>query len=200
MSQNIYQLLKISPLCELSIRNIIFQSLSGLSHMHQQGLFHRDLKPENILEFDNTIKLADFGLAKESNCKTVLTDYVSTRWYRAPEVILRSGFYGKPVDIFAMGTIMVELYNGCPVFPGESETDQIHKILQVMGTPDRQEWPDGYKLAKSIGFQFPSFPRKFGKNCVPGANDQALDLMEKMLAFNPMARPSALECLLHPYF
>jgi protein kinase len=116
--------------------------------MHHQGLFHRDLKPENILEFDNTIKLADFGLAKETSCKTALTDYVSTRWYRAPEVILRSGFYGKPVDVFAMGTIMVELYNGCPIFPGESETDQINKILQVMGTPDRQEWPDGYKLAK----------------------------------------------------
>jgi protein kinase len=67
MSQNIYQLLKNSPLSEISIRNIIFQSLSGLCHMHQLGLFHRDLKPENILEFDSTIKLADFGLAKETN-------------------------------------------------------------------------------------------------------------------------------------
>jgi protein kinase len=105
--------------------------------MHQHGLFHRDLKPENILEYDSTIKLADFGLAKEINAKGVFTDYVSTRWYRAPEVILRSGWYGKQVDVFAMGVIMVELYNGRPIFAGESETDQIHKILMVMGTPDK---------------------------------------------------------------
>ena len=168
--------------------------------MHQQGLFHRDLKPENILEYDGTVKIGDFGLAKNIRAKGEFTDYVSTRWYRAPEVILRAQYYNSPIDIFAVGAIMGELYKNCPLFPGDSENDQIFKICMVLGTPDKQECPDGYKLAKKIGFSFPNCEKKQWAEIVPTANELGLDLMQKMLSYNPMSRPSALECLLHPYF
>lgn len=91
--------------------------------MHRHGYFHRDLKPENLLESNGTIKIADFGLAREIRSKPPYTDYVSTRWYRAPEVILRSSNYNSPIDIFAVGAIIAELYRLWPLFPGNSEKD-----------------------------------------------------------------------------
>jgi len=86
--------------------------------MHKHGFFHRDLKPENLLVQDDLVKIADFGLAREIRSKPPFTDYVSTRWYRAPEILLRSTDYNSPVDIFALGCIMVELYNYRPLAPG----------------------------------------------------------------------------------
>ena len=96
--------------------------------MHRHGYFHRDLKPENLLENNDVVKTADFGLAKLTKSKPPFTDYVSTRWYRAPEVILRAPTYGPPIDIFAIGAIMGELYKFWPLFPGNSEVDQMEKI------------------------------------------------------------------------
>lgn len=91
--------------------------------MHKQNYFHRDLKPENLLEFKGTLKIADFGLVKETNEMPPFTEYVSTRWYRAPEIILGSREYNKAVDIFALGAIMAELYITYPLFPGKNEAD-----------------------------------------------------------------------------
>ena len=159
LDQNVYQLMNgmDKPLPEVQIRNIIFQTLQGLAYMHRHGYFHRDLKPENLLESNGIVKIADFGLAREIRAKPPFTEYVSTRWYRAPEVILRSTNYNSPVDIFAMGAIMAELYCHWPLFPGSSERDQLTKICQVMGTPTKEEWPDGYRLAGNLGLQFPKF-------------------------------------------
>jgi len=89
--------------------------------MHKNNYFHRDLKPENLLVYHNTLKIADFGLAWEINSKPPFTDYVSTRWYWAPEVLLWDTKYGPPIDIFALGAIMAELYTLKPLFPGSSE-------------------------------------------------------------------------------
>jgi serine/threonine protein kinase len=86
--------------------------------MHKHGYFHRDLKPENLLESNGTVKIADFGLAREIRSKPPYTTYVSTRWYRAPEVILKSSDYNSPIDIFAVGCIMAELFKLWPLFPG----------------------------------------------------------------------------------
>jgi serine/threonine protein kinase len=119
--------------------------------MHRHGYFHRDLKPENLLEMNGTVKVADFGLVREIRAKPPFTEYVSTRWYRAPEVLLHSRNYNSPMDIFAMGAIMAELYTSNPLFPGSNERDQISKILHVVGTPSKEEWPDGYKLASNLG-------------------------------------------------
>jgi len=91
--------------------------------MHKHGFFHRDMKPENLLVNDGDVKICDFGLAREIRSRPPFTDYVSTRWYRAPEIILKSPNYNSPVDIFALGCIMAELYLMSPLFSGNSEID-----------------------------------------------------------------------------
>lgn len=109
--------------------------MQGLAYCHKQGFFHRDLKPENLLVNNDQIKIADFGLAREIRSRPPYTDYVATRWYRAPELLLRSTIYSSPVDIFAMGCIMAELYLLKPIFPGNSEADQLYKICAILGSP-----------------------------------------------------------------
>jgi serine/threonine protein kinase len=111
------------PVQETEIKSLIYQTLLGLAYLHKQGFFHRDLKPENLLIHGNNVKIADFGLAREIRSRPPLTDYVSTRWYRSPELLLRATVYNWHVDIFALGAIMAELYTGSPLFPGKNETD-----------------------------------------------------------------------------
>ncbi|MGH0157122.1 UNVERIFIED_CONTAM: hypothetical protein FKN15_032958 [Acipenser sinensis] len=112
------------------------------------GFFHRDMKPENLLCMGpELIKIGDFGLAREIRSRPPYTDYVSTRWYRAPEVLLRSSVYSSPVDMWAVGCIMAELYTLRPLFPGNSEVDEIFKICQVLGTVK--------KVCSEITFSFP---------------------------------------------
>jgi serine/threonine protein kinase len=172
MEQNVYQLMKDlkKPLPEVIIRNIIYQTLQGLAYMHRHGYFHRDLKPENLLESNGIVKIADFGLAREIRAKPPFTEYVSTRWYRAPEVILRSTNYNSPIDIFAVGAIMAELYCLWPLFPGGSERDQVNKICQILGTPTKEEWPEGHKLANTIGLVFPKFDARNLAEVIPSAS------------------------------
>ncbi len=134
LDQNIYQLTKDRTkfLPEARIRNIMFQIFQGLAFMHKNGFFHRDMKPENLLvSREGVVKIADFGLAREIRSRPPFTDYVSTRWYRAPEVLLRSLSYNAPIDVWAMGAIMAELYTFRPLFPGASEPDEIYKICSV---------------------------------------------------------------------
>ena len=124
--------------------------------MHKKNYMHRDLKPENLLCYNNTVKIADFGLAKEIDARPPFTDYVSTRWYRAPEILLRQPDYNAPIDIFALGAITAELFTMRPLFPGQSEQDQMKQICKVLGTPSRINWPDGFKLASQMNYKFPS--------------------------------------------
>ncbi|RUS72648.1 hypothetical protein EGW08_019586, partial [Elysia chlorotica] len=140
MKENLYQMMKDRDklLPESVVRNIMYQVLQGLSFMHKHGFFHRDLKPENLLcNGTELVKIADFGLARETRSRPPYTDYVSTRWYRAPEVLLRSTNYSSPIDIWAVGCIMAELYTLRPLFPGSSEIDEIFKICSVLGTPKK---------------------------------------------------------------
>lgn len=142
LDQNVIQIMKERKklFSEPTIRNILYQTLQGLAYMHKNNYFHRDLKPENLLCYHQTLKIADFGLAREIDSSPPFTDYVSTRWYRAPEILLRSTNYSTPIDIFAVGAIMAELYTMRPLFPGSSEIDQIYKICQVLGTPSKAKW------------------------------------------------------------
>ena len=119
----------------------------AFEYMHSSDYIYRDLKPENLLCYHQTIKIADFGLAKEMNARPPFTDYVSTRWYRAPEILLRAHDYNAPIDIFAMGAIMAELFTMRPLFPGQSEADQMNQICKVLGTPSKLQWAEGHKLA-----------------------------------------------------
>lgn len=203
MKENLYQLIKdrdrMFP--ERVIRNIMFQVLQGLAFMHKHGFFHRDMKPENLLCMGpDLIKLADFGLAREIRSRPPYTDYVSTRWYRAPEVLLRSTSYSSPIDIWAVGCIMAEVYTFRPLFPGSSEIDQIFKICSVLGTPDKRDWPEGHQLATTMGFSFPQFSPTSLHTLVPNACGEALSLMSEMLQWNPAKRPTASQALRHPYF
>merc|ERR1719375_1994545 len=157
MEANLYQMMKDRQkmLPETKVRNIMFQTLQSLHVMHRHGYFHRDVKPENILVSKDTVKMADFGLAREIRSRPPFTDYVSTRWYRAPEVLLRSQSYNSPLDIWACGGIMAEVYTLRPLFPGSSESDQLFKTCSVLGTPSKTQWPSGFKLAAAINYKFP---------------------------------------------
>ncbi|PSC74122.1 CMGC RCK MAK kinase [Micractinium conductrix] len=157
---------------ESRVRNWTYQVLQGLAFMHKQGYFHRDMKPENLLVHRETVKIADFGLARETRSRPPYTDYVSTRWYRAPEVLLRALAYGPPIDIFAVGAIMAELYTLRPLFPGSSE----------------------------MSFRFPQLPVQPLGKLVPTAGAEAIELMTAMCQWDPKRRPTAVQALQHPYF
>ncbi|XP_015109653.1 serine/threonine-protein kinase dyf-5 isoform X2 [Diachasma alloeum] len=203
MKENLYQLMKdrdkLFP--EPVVRNMVYQILQGLAFMHKHGFFHRDMKPENLLCMGpELVKIADFGLAREIRSRPPYTDYVSTRWYRAPEVLLHSTTYNSPIDIWAVGCIMAELYTFRPLFPGKSEIDEIFKICAVIGTPDKDDWPEGYQLAAAMNFKFPILPRTPLKDLIPNASQEAIVLMEDMMEWNPIKRPTAQQALRYPYF
>ncbi|XP_046327547.1 serine/threonine-protein kinase ICK-like [Haliotis rufescens] len=203
MKENLYQMMKDREklLPGSVVRNIIYQVLQGLAYMHKQGFFHRDLKPENLLcAGPELVKIADFGLARETRSRPPYTDYVSTRWYRAPEVLLRSTNYSSPIDIWALGCIMAELYTLRPLFPGSSEIDQIFKTCTCLGTPSKEEWPEGYQLASSMNYRFPQTVPVSLKSLIPSADKDGLDIMARMLKWNPSHRPGSSQCLRHPYF
>mmetsp|Transcript_18195 Transcript_18195/g.57235 ORF Transcript_18195/g.57235 Transcript_18195/m.57235 type:complete len:346 (+) Transcript_18195:442-1479(+) len=174
--------------------------MQAMHHVHKHGYFHRDMKPENLLVSGDTVKLADFGLAREIRARPPFTDYVSTRWYRAPEVLLRSSTYNSPLDIWACGGIMAELYTLRPLFPGSSESDQLYKICSVLGTPTQSQWPEGFKLASQIGFRFPQFVPTKLETLIPQSNAEGINLMYAMLPWDPNKRHSAAKVLGHPYF
>ncbi len=201
IGQNLFEYAKnMNEIPEYKIRNISFQILQGLAYMHKNNFFHRDMKPENILISGDQVKLADFGLARDINSEPPFTDYVATRWYRSPEVILNSKIYSSPIDIFALGAIIAELYTGVPLFPGKEASDQMNKICEVLGTPSQSDWNEGYDLANQIHFKFPQYRGKKLKNVIHRASDLAINLLEMMLCFNPSKRPSAVKCLQHPFF
>ncbi|CAD5208373.1 unnamed protein product [Bursaphelenchus xylophilus] len=203
MNENLYELMKDRDryFPENIIRNIIYQVLQGLAYMHRNGFFHRDMKPENIMcNGTELVKIADFGLAREIRSRPPFTDYVSTRWYRAPEILLRSTSYNSPIDLWALGCIMAELYMLRPLFPGTSELDQIFKILTIMGTPTKEEWPEGYKLAAAMNFRFQQSNGVPLESIVNTISGDGMKLMKDMLAWNPEKRPTAVNCLKYKYF
>ncbi|KAG2227999.1 hypothetical protein INT45_012023 [Circinella minor] len=141
---NLYQLIhqRNTPLDHSDIRRIFRHILQALEHIHSQGIFHRDLKPENILVSNTSsgeiiIKLADFGLARPIGSKGPYTDYICTRWYRAPEILLRARTYSYPVDLWAAGTLFAELITLNPLFPGNTEVDQLYRICAILGSPGK---------------------------------------------------------------
>ncbi|KAJ4457913.1 putative Serine/threonine-protein kinase MAK [Paratrimastix pyriformis] len=202
MDENLYQMMKERerPFPETKIRNIIYQVLQSLAYMHKHGFFHRDIKPENLLCTRDTVKLADFGLAREIRSLPPYTDYVSTRWYRAPEVLLRARRYSSPIDVWAVGCMMAELYTMRAIFPGSSEIDEIYKIVQVLGTPGEGNWPEGLQLAHTMKIRLPQCPPVPLATLIPTASPEALELMIALLKLDPSQRPSCSEALQFPYF
>ena len=204
METDLYELMKKrSPnrLSEDEIKDITYQMLLGLFHMHKYGFFHRDMKPENLLLTGKKVKIADFGLAREIRSIPPFTEYVSTRYYRAPECILRSQNYNSPVDIWAVGCIMAEMYmHPMPLFYGSSEKEVFIKICTTLGSPNKSNWHEGVNQASKIGMKYPQSSGTDLANIVIGASPEAIDLMKQMLKWAPNARASAASLLNHPFF
>ncbi|KAK8960878.1 Cyclin-dependent kinase F-3 [Platanthera guangdongensis] len=202
MDCNLYQIMRDRqrPFSESEIRNLMSQVLQGLVYMHRNGIFHRDLKPENLLVKNDIIKIADFGLAREVTTYSPYTDYVSTRWYRAPEVLLQSSVYSPAIDMWAVGAILAELFTLNPLFPGESETDQMYKICTVLGTPNASIWSDGVQLPHAINFNFFQSPPVNLSDVIPNASLEAIDLVQQLCCWDSRNRLTAEQSLRHPFF
>ncbi|KAJ8522576.1 hypothetical protein ONZ45_g875 [Pleurotus djamor] len=240
MEGNLYHLIKArkgKPLAGGLVSSIFRQIACGLDHIHTHGYFHRDMKPENVLvttiglhdyvsvspiappnappekDVVTIIKLADFGLARETKSKPPYTEYVSTRWYRAPEVLLLSRDYSNPVDMWALGTIMAELVNLRPLFPGSGQVDQVARICEILGDPSEDygvdaqgfplgggKWSKGVKLARSIGFAFPKIqPKDIFSLFDATVPISLIQLIGQLLKYDPDKRPTSRQCLEHQY-
>lgn len=191
------------PLSEEHIQYFIYQILKATQHMHSANVIHRDMKPSNVLlNKQCDVKICDMGLGRgfeeEDESKT---EYVVTRWYRAPEVILNASDYSKAIDVWAVGCIFAELLGRTAIFPGESYLDQIQRIVSVLGTPTSE---DTAYISNEKALQYlKSLPKRSKQSWAkifPKSPPLAIDLLGKMLIFNPNLRYTVDECLDHPYF
>ncbi|RKP39931.1 kinase-like domain-containing protein [Dimargaris cristalligena] len=182
------------------IKSWMLMTLRGLYHCHRSWVLHRDLKPNNLLiASDGQLKLADFGLARDYGDATAnMTSQVVTRWYRAPELLFGAKKYGYAVDMWAVGCIFAELMLRTPYLPGDSDMDQLNTMFRALGTPTDEDWPNHTQLPDYV--QFKQYPRTPLTTLFTATTPDSIDLMEKMLVYNPIKRITALEALNHPYF
>lgn len=188
---------------------VIYQLLKSLYFMHTAELLHRDIKPSNLLlNSDCHVRVCDFGLCRsiadldgaDGKPAVVLTDYVATRWYRAPEILLGSTKYTKGVDMWSVGCILGEMINGKPIFPGSSTINQLDRILEVTGMPSKEDVKAiSSPYAATMLESLPPVKKRSLASVFPKADKTALDLIGRCLSFNPAKRPSAKEALAHPY-
>lgn len=195
------------------VRQYVHQIVQAVRWCHQHHIIHRDIKPENLLISQREglqhgqvgkLKLCDFGFARQlpTNAQQSITDYVSTRWYRAPELLLGSTHYGKEVDIWAIGCIMSELIEGQPLFPGESDIDQLYIIQRLLGPLIPQHQQMFMTNARFAGLKFPeqlhadTLEKRFAHLNI---EENALSFLKWTLRMNPQHRPTCEQCLAHPY-
>merc|ERR1711937_226666 len=184
----------------------IYQLLRGLKYLHSANVVHRDLKPSNILVNKNCdLKICDFGLARGyggDEDDPNLTDYVVTRWYRAPEVVLLASEYTKSVDVWSVGCILCELIGRKPIFTGKDHLDQIKKILQVVGSPSEAdlEWLPAKCPARNFIKKVPDAPKVPWESIYPKYSAAGIEALEKMLTFDPTKRIDVQEAIKLKYF
>lgn len=211
METDLHAVIRANILEDIHKQYIMYQSFKALRYMHSALLVHRDMKPSNLLlNSECLMKVADFGLARSlisnetcpDNIKEpVLTDYVATRWYRAPEILLGSTKYGEAVDMWSLGCIFGEMLCGKPVFPGTSTLNQLEKICEIVGKPTQAETvamksPFAQTMLDSL--QYPK-EAKGWRGMFEAASEHAIDLLEKLMQFDPAKRMTAEVGLNHPY-
>ncbi|KAF9108217.1 Cyclin-dependent kinase catalytic subunit [Mortierella sp. AM989] len=183
------------------VKIYLFQLLQGVEFCHARRILHRDLKPQNLLIDDKrSLKLADFGLARAFGIPLrTYTHEVVTLWYRAPEILLGSRHYSTAVDMWSVGCIFAEMITRMPLFPGDSEIDELFKIFKIRGTPNERIWP-GVQELKDWKSSFPQWGREPMGNVLPQLSPDGLDLISQMIEYDPARRISAKRALLHPFF
>lgn len=191
----------VSSLAPILVKSYLFQLVNGIAYCHSHRVLHRDLKPQNLLiDRHGKLKLADFGLARAFGIPVRhYTHEVVTLWYRAPEILLGARKYSTPVDIWSIGCIFAEMVSRAPLFPGDSEIDQLHKIFMALGTPSDAFWP-GVSELPDFKDTFPKWPRRPIGQTVQRLDPLGADLLAKMLTYEPSQRISARDALNHPYF
>ncbi|KAM4665094.1 MAPK/MAK/MRK overlapping kinase isoform 2-T2 [Discoglossus pictus] len=201
MDMNIYELIRgrRHPLPENKIRNYMYQLCKSLEHIHRNGIFHRDVKPENILIKQDVLKLGDFGSCRSVFSRQPYTEYISTRWYRAPECLLTDGYYTYKMDIWSAGCVFFEISSLHPLFPGSNELDQIAKIHDVIGTPSARILKK-FKQSRAVSFDFPSKKGMGVTRLLSSISPESASLMCAMLEYDPDDRLSAHQALQHSYF
>ncbi|AET41188.1 putative protein kinase KDX1 Ecym_7361 [Eremothecium cymbalariae DBVPG len=207
MECDMHQIIKSGqPLTDAHHQSFVYQILCGLKYIHSADVLHRDLKPGNLLvNADCQLKICDFGLARGYSENPVennqfLTEYVATRWYRAPEIMLSYQGYTRAIDVWSCGCVLAELLGGKPIFKGKDYVDQLNRILQVLGTPPEETLKRiGSKNVQDYIHQLGFIPKVPFHKLYPNANPQAADLLERMLAFDPKTRITVDEALEHPY-
>ncbi|GAA5990243.1 hypothetical protein JCM11641_001796 [Rhodosporidiobolus odoratus] len=185
---------------QADIKSWMLMTLKGLDFCHRNWILHRDMKPNNLLiAADGTLKVADFGLAREyADEGAKMTCQVVTRWYRCPELLLGARSYSTGVDQWAAGCILAELMLRVPFMAAESDIEQLNVIFSALGTPDEGLWPGLSKL--SNGAVWEKKPRSDLKMLFSAASPEAVDLLEKLLMYDPRRRITAKASLEHPYF
>ncbi|KAL8160218.1 hypothetical protein V2J09_001755 [Rumex salicifolius] len=202
MDTDLHQIIRSNQvLSEEHCQYFLYQLLRGLKYIHSANVIHRDLKPSNLLINANCdLKICDFGLSRPTCENEHMTEYVVTRWYRAPELLLNSSDYTSAIDVWSVGCIFMELMNRKPLLPGRDHVHQMRLLTELLGTP----------LESDLGFlqnddarryikQMPLQPRQQLAKVFPHISPMAIDLIERMLTFDPTRRITVEEALSHPY-
>lgn len=191
------------PFTPSETKTLLRQLLSAVAAMHERWIIHRDLKTSNLLLNNRgEIKVADFGLARRLGSPPIgaLTPVVVTLWYRSPELLLGANEYSWSVDMWSVGCIFAELLTLRPLFPGKSEIDQLDKIFRVLGMPSERIWPGLSQLPHANKVAPINQPYNCLDKIFPALSPAGIDLMGRLLAYDPARRIAAAEALQHPFF